>query len=59
MQVMQMDDKEIKAYYDGVKEGLWRYAWWAEGQQMVGNCGTTLKEAYAKVDDELKKALNQ
>jgi hypothetical protein len=49
--------EEIHTYYDGVKEGLWKYAWWKNGVQYVGNMGTTLKEAIAKVDEEKKKAL--
>lgn len=32
----------------GVKKGLWAYAWWKDGVQYVGKCGTTLKEAYRK-----------
>lgn len=57
MQVTQMDDKELKAYYEGMKEGLWRHAWWKDGVQYVGNMNTTLKEACAKVDAEMKKEL--
>lgn len=52
-----MNDAEIKAYYEGVKEGLWRYAWWKDGVQYVGTTGTTLKEAVAKIDKELEKEL--
>lgn len=49
--------EEIRTYYDGVKEGLWRYAWWKDGTQYVGTMGTTLKEAIAKVEEEMNKAL--
>lgn len=48
---------EINLYYDGIKEGLCRHAWWAEGVQMVGTCGTTLQEAYDKVEHERERAL--
>ena len=48
---------EINIYYEGVKEGLWKYAWWKDGVQYVGNMGTTLKEAVAKVDEERKRQL--
>ena len=34
-----------EAYKDGVVEGLQQYAWWADGVQYVGTCGTTLKQA--------------
>ena len=52
-----MAREEIHIYYDGVKEGLWRHAWWKDGVQYVGNMGTTLKEAVAKADREREQAL--
>lgn len=39
-------------YYDGIIEGLSRYAWWKDGVQYVGTCGRTLKEAIADVERE-------
>lgn len=54
-----MEENEIKAYYEGVKEGLWKYAHWQDGVQYVGTMGTTLKEAVAKVDAEMKKELGK
>jgi hypothetical protein len=36
------------AYHDGVRTGLAAYAWWKDGVQYVGTCGTTLKDALAK-----------
>ena len=54
-----MSEEEILAYYEGVKNGLWRHAWWKDGVQYVGNMGTTLKEAEAKVDAECDKAMDQ
>jgi hypothetical protein len=50
-----MSDEESKAYYEGMREALWRYAHWKDGVQYVGNMGTTLKEAVAKVDAEEAK----
>jgi hypothetical protein len=49
--------EEIIAYHEGIKEGLWRHAHWLDGVQYVGNMGTTLKEATAKVEAECEKAL--
>ena len=52
-----MDIEQIKelatdvnwtAYQVGYKDGLGAYAWWKDGVQYVGNCGTTLKEALEK-----------
>jgi hypothetical protein len=50
-----MTDKELDAYYEGMREALWRYAHWKDGVQYVGNMGTTLKEAVAKIDAEEDK----
>ena len=52
-----MTEAEIRAYYEGVREGLWKYAHWQDGVQYVGTMGTTLKEAVAKVDKEEQKEL--
>ncbi len=38
-------------YKEGFIKGLREYAWWKDGVQYVGSCGTTLKEA-------IKEALN-
>ena len=34
--------KELKQAYN---DGLRAFAWWKDGVQYVGSCGTTLKEA--------------
>ena len=39
-------------YKLGVKEGLTRYAYWKDGVQYVGTCGTTLIEALQKLNEE-------
>lgn len=49
--------EEIIAYHEGIKEGLWRHAYWKDGVQYVGNMGTTLEEAYQKVGQECANAL--
>lgn len=51
-------EQEIKAYWQGVREGVWRYAWWKDGIQEVGTTGTSLKQAYAKIDIEEQKELD-
>lgn len=33
------------AFAAGLEEGIRRYAWWKDGTQYVGSCGTTLKKA--------------
>ena len=47
-----MSKETIKAYYDGVKEGVYRYAWWKDGSQYVGTTGTTLKRALEEIEKE-------
>ncbi|MCK9463044.1 MAG: hypothetical protein M0R80_25760 [Proteobacteria bacterium] len=47
----------LKQFYAGVREGLTRFAWWKNGQQFVGSCGTTLQTALKELDTEEKKAL--
>ena len=36
----------------GLKHGLWMYAHWRDGVELVGTCGTTLKDALAKAEAE-------
>lgn len=49
--------EEIIAYHEGIKEGMWRYAWYKDGVQYLGSGMTTLKEGIAKVEQECEKAL--
>jgi hypothetical protein len=48
---------EVNNYFDGVIEGMARFAWWAEGTQYVGTCGKTLKDAILEVENERSKVL--
>ncbi len=45
-----------KAYYAGIREGIEQYAHWKDGVQYVGTCGTTLKDALARIDSEERRA---
>jgi len=50
-------DALIKAHEDaallrGYVEGLRAFAWWKDGVQYVGTCGTTLKKAIEKAEAE-------
>lgn len=46
-------EKEVRAQYvKGLKAGLTRFAWWKDGEQQVGSCGTTLKKAMEDADKE-------
>ena len=48
---------QINHYYEGVMEGLWMFAWWKNGIQYVGSCGTTLEEARAEINLEQEQTL--
>ena len=37
-------------YQEGLKEGVRRFAWWKDGSQYVGTCGTTLKKAIEEIN---------
>jgi hypothetical protein len=39
---------------NGFRDGLREYAWWKDGAQQVGSCGTTLKQAMAKEEERFK-----
>jgi len=39
-------------YIKGLKAGVRLYAWWKDGVQYVGTCGTTLKHALERIDKE-------
>jgi len=37
--------RELEIYRQGIIAGLTQFAWWKDGVQYVGTCGTTLKQA--------------
>ena len=41
-----------QVHREGVKEGITRFAWWKDGTQFVGTCGTTLKDALKEIEQE-------
>jgi len=41
-----------EAYLRGFIDGIREYAWWKDGEQQVGTCGTTLAEAVAYAKQE-------
>ncbi len=42
-------------YYNGLKAGVRRFAWWKDGVQYVGTTGTTLEKALIDIALEEKK----
>ena len=45
-------DNYLQAYKEGMKKGIWLYAWWKDGVQYVGTSGRTLEQALKEVQDE-------
>lgn len=41
-----------KAFKEGMIAGVRRFAWWRNGIQYVGACGTTLKKAIEGINKE-------
>lgn len=41
---------QTRAYYQGLREGVERFAWWRDGTQYVGTTGSTLKGVLADID---------
>ena len=54
-----MNKEQLGIYYDGVKEGIRQFAWWKDGTQYVGTCGTTLEHALVEVDKDYQQELNK
>ena len=53
-----MSEKDIVLeYYNGLVDGVCRFAHWKDGVQYVGTCGKTLKEALEEIKTERKREL--
>ena len=44
--------EEVNAYFDGLTSGIEMFAWWKDGIQYVGTCGTTLEAALKEIDSK-------
>lgn len=58
-QTKQLQAENEKKHQEGFIAGLREYAWWKDGIQYVGSCGTTLKKAIEqalKVKDDKNPA---
>ena len=47
---------EAAAFKAGLIAGVRRFAWWKDGEQHVGTCGTSLKKALAEIEIEARQA---
>ena len=48
--IVQAINCHEKRYREGYEAGLRAYAWWKEGTEYVGSCGTTLKQALKQAE---------
>lgn len=44
-------------WISGYVEGLKAYAWWKDGVQYVGSCGTTLNDAIKRAEEDYGKGI--
>ena len=49
--IESLQSDNIEQYREGYRDGLSAYAWWKDGVQYVGTCGTRLKEALKEIHD--------
>ena len=50
-------EKEIRAYYIGLIEGVCMFAHWRDGVQYVGTTGKTLEKAIEEINAKEDQAL--
>ena len=41
---------QTRAYYQGLREGVEKFAWWRDGTQYVGTTGAKLKAVLEDID---------
>ncbi len=54
---LKLEDTRAKAYDKGYVDAVTHFAWWKDGIQYVGSCGTRLADVLAHV--EKQKALRK
>jgi predicted heme/steroid binding protein len=50
---------QTRAYYQGIREGIERYAHWNNGTQYVGTTGRSLREAINSINQEESEVLSR
>jgi len=41
-----------RSYFQGIREGISRFAWWKDGEQFIGTTGRKLRQALDEVDTQ-------
>ena len=47
-----MATKRTPEYYQGLRAGVMLFAWWKDGVQYCGTCGTTLQSVLDDIDQQ-------
>lgn len=55
---MQVRELIEAAFLAGYREGVTAYAWWKNGEQMVGTCGHRLAPALRAAEENAKPAFD-
>jgi hypothetical protein len=50
---------QSRAYYEGLRDGVHRFAWWRDGVEYVGTTGSTLQQALADINSAEEHLLEQ
>lgn len=50
---------QTRAYYEGLRDGVQRYAHWHDGIQYVGSTGQTLMQALMNINAEEQNVLDR
>lgn len=48
----KLTPEETEIFKEGIKYGFFLYAWWKDGIQYVGSCGTKYKDAVKEIEDQ-------
>lgn len=51
--------EEAAAYYEGMIDGVKLFAHWKDGEQFVGTCGRSLKQAIKDLEAERDMIVNR
>lgn len=51
-EIKQLKEKQKDLFLSAFIQGLREYAWWKDGTQYVGTCGTTLAQAIVRAQAE-------
>ena len=49
---------EVKAYFQGKRDGIWLFAWWKDGEQYCGTSGKKLSEVEKEIIREEQQSID-